>query len=277
MLSNSVNHSEVVEINNLTFGYPPNELADPVLCDVSLSVSENDFLGVIGPNGGGKSTLLKIILGLCTPQSGTIEVLGTSVEKARKHIGYVPQHANLDKTVPVNVLDVVLMGRLGKSSWGWFYNRRDKEAAFAALEQAQVASLWRRSLSALSGGQLQRVLIARALASEPQLLLLDEPTTGIDVQVIEKLVELLHTINQSLPIIMVSHDIGFVSTHLKRVACLNRTLVCCEAKEVTAQLITDLYSGSFRSVQQSEDCPTGTITAQYPHPHSLTHRRAPFD
>ncbi len=263
MLSNSVNHSEVVEINNLTFGYPPNEVTDPVLCDVSLSVRQNDFLGVIGPNGGGKSTLLKIILGLCTPQSGTVRVLGTSVEKARKHIGYVPQHANFDKSVPVNVLDVVLMGRLGQSGWGWFYSKKDKEAAFAALEQARVADLWRRSLSALSGGQLQRVLIARALASEPKLLLLDEPTTGIDFQVIEKLVELLHQINQSLPIIMVSHDIGFVSTHLKRVACLNRTLVCCEAKEVTAQLITDLYSGSFRPVRHSEECPHGITAAPF--------------
>ncbi len=261
MLSNSVHHFEVVEINNLTFGYPPNEVTDPVLREVSLSVANTDFLGVIGPNGGGKSTLLKIILGLCTPQRGSVKVLGMSAEKARKHIGYVPQHANLDKTVPVNVLDVVLMGRLGMSSWGWFYSRRDQEAAFAALEQACVADLRRRSLSALSGGQLQRVLIARALASEPKLLLLDEPTTGIDVQVIEKLIELLHEINQTLPIIMVSHDIGFVSTHLKRVACLNRSLVCCEAKEVTAQVITDLYTGAFRPLHHSENCPYGAITA----------------
>ena len=261
MLSETVHQSEVVRINNLTFGYPPNEVTDPVLRDVSLSVGDHDFLGVIGPNGGGKSTLLKIILGLCIPQRGSVKVLGTSVERARKHMGYVPQHANLDKSVPVSVLDLVLMGRLGKSSWGWFYGKRDKEAAFAALEQTYVADLRNRSLSALSGGQLQRVLIARALASEAQLLILDEPTAGIDVQVTEKLIELLHEINQSLPIIMVCHDIGFVSTHLKRVACLNRTLVCCEGKEITAQVIADLYAGTYRPVHHSDDKPHGIKAA----------------
>lgn len=245
----------VVQIDHVTFGYPPGLQAQPVLDDVTLRVESDDFLGIIGPNGGGKTTLLKIMLGLLKPQRGTVKVFGQPPSKVRRRIGYVPQHARFDPSVPVSVLDIVLMGRLGRSSWGVWYGRRHVEAAMGALRLTETAGLADRPIATLSGGQRQRVLIARALAADAQLLLLDEPKAGIDEHMKHGLIDLLHQLNERMPIVLVSHDISFVSTHLKRVACLSGRLTCHAAHEISDEVITRMYHGSVRAVQHVADCP----------------------
>ena len=268
----------VVEIDRVTFGYPPDPAADPVLDDVSLTIEPRDFLGVIGPNGGGKTTLLKLILGLLRPQRGTVRVFGLPPAEVRTRIGYVPQHAQVDPSVPASVLDVALMGRLHRSSWGASFRRSHRDVTMRALEQTGVADLAHRPIGTLSGGQRQRVLIARALASDAQLLLLDEPTAGVDLHMEKSLIDLLHKLNESLPIVMVSHDVSFVSAHLKRVACLNRRITCHAANEITQDVIARMYHGDVRAVhhEDEEQCPLADPgcaqghhhpTAPHQHPH----------
>jgi zinc transport system ATP-binding protein len=220
-----------------------------ILKDVNLSIAEKDFLGIIGPNGSGKTTLLKIILGLLKPSSGTAKIFGDEPVRARKLIGYVPQHADLDRNFPVNVMDVTLMGRLSRTSLFGRYSKADREAAEAALEDMVVADLMKKSFGNLSGGQRQRVLIARALASQPRLLLFDEPTANVDTKAENDIYELLSKLNESTTIAMVSHDIGFVSSYVKHVACLNRTLVCHPTAGITQDVIEDLYKGPMDLVQ----------------------------
>ncbi|MGB9689177.1 ABC transporter ATP-binding protein [Thermogutta sp.] len=247
----------VARLEHVTFSYrsPTGGLLEPVLQDVSLEIYQDDFLGVIGPNGGGKTTLLKIILGLLEPQQGTVSVFGKSPREVRHLIGYVPQHARVDTSVSACVLDVVLAGRICHSPWGFLYSRADREKALAALRLTGTADLAHRRLATLSGGQRQRVLIARALAAEPKLLLLDEPTAGIDPYVEQNLTDLLHALNERLPIVIVSHDIGFVSTHLKRVACLNRRLTVHSAAEVTRSTMATFYGEHVHLVQHAPCCP----------------------
>lgn len=244
----------VVEIEHVDFSYAP-QGSEPVLDDVSLSIAPRDFLGVIGPNGGGKTTLLKVILGLLVPQRGTVRVLGRAPAEVRSRIGYVPQHARIDPSVPASVLDVVLTGRLARSSWGFRFPKRHVEVAMEALAQTEMDAMAGRTLATLSGGQRQRVLIARALASDAELLLMDEPTAGIDPRVERSLTDLLHRLNQRLPIVVVSHDVSFVSTHLQRVACLNRRLSCHAAHEISREVIAATYHAPIRAVQHQEQCP----------------------
>lgn len=245
----------VIELTDVSFGYPPAGLGAAVLESVSLAVPPRDFLGIIGPNGGGKSTLLKIILGLLTPQRGTVRVFGRRPMQARSRIGYVPQHAGMDPSVPASVLDVVRMGRLHRSRWGSTFSREHTDAAMAALEQTGTAALARRSVGQLSGGQRQRVLIARALASDAELLLLDEPTAGVDAAAEQSLTGLLKSLNERLAIVMVSHDVSFVSRHLKRVACLSRTLAVHDAAEVTHEMLAHMYHDPVSAVHHHTHCP----------------------
>jgi zinc transport system ATP-binding protein len=220
-----------------------------VLEDVCLTIREKDFLGIVGPNGGGKSTLLKIILGLLTPQKGTVTVFGASPVEARLKIGYVPQFATFDRNFPISVRDTVLQGRLGHTRTLFGYRREDREAACQALQEVEILDLHKRPLTALSGGQLQRVLIARALACRPEVLILDEPTAHIDPKVEESVFELLKRLNQRLTVIVVSHDIGFITRYISRVACLNRRLICHETTEITGEIIEKLYGGPLRLVR----------------------------
>ncbi len=245
----------VVELKGVTFGYPPEQAIQPVLEDVSLRIEPNEFLGIIGPNGGGKTTLLRIILGLLAPQAGSVAVFGRPPAEVRARIGYVPQHARIDPRVPATVLDVVLTGRLGRSSWGFRYGRRQAEIARQALAQMEMEAFADRTIGTLSGGQRQRVLIARALAADAQLLLLDEPTAGVDPHMERGLTDLLHRLNERLPIVIVSHDVSFVSAHLKRVACLNRRLTCHAAGEISWEAISQLYHEPIRAVRHRDECP----------------------
>lgn len=235
----------IIVLDNVSFRYE--ELS--VLEDICLTVREKDFLGIVGPNGGGKSTLLKIILGLLTPQKGTITVFGASPVEARLKIGYVPQFATFDRSFPISVRDTVLQGRLGHTRTLLGYRREDREAARQALKEVEILDLESRPLTALSGGQLQRVLIARALACRPEMLILDEPTAHIDPKVEEGVFELLKRLNQRLTVVVVSHDIGFITRYISRVACLNRRLVCHETAKITGEVIEKLYGGPLRLVR----------------------------
>jgi len=237
----------IVEVDHINFAYDGNL----VLEDISLTVEEGDFLGVVGPNGSGKTTLLKIILGLIHPTRGKVRVFGESPERGRHFIGYVPQHANLDASFPISVTDVVLIGRLGQAPVLGRYRKTDRQAAEEAMHEAEVYDLRNRRFGKLSGGQQQRVLMARALVGQPELLLLDEPTASIDGRVEQDIYHLLKKLNEKVTIMLVSHDLGFISTYVNRVACVNRRLVCNPTEKITGDVIEACYSGPVHMLKHS--------------------------
>jgi zinc transport system ATP-binding protein len=226
----------------------------PILQNINLEISENEFLGIIGPNGGGKTTLLKVILGLIKPAAGKISIFGKPPEKARRAIGYVPQYSIFEKDFPISVYDVTAMGRLGKYGLSHKLNSEDKQIVEDSLEKMQIKEIAGKNVGNLSGGQKQRVLIARALASQPKLLLLDEPTASIDAKTGQSFYELLGELNKDISIVLVSHDIGVVSRHVKKIACLNRDLIFHDSKEITKEMLEKTYQ-----------CPVDLIAHGVPH------------
>lgn len=201
----------------------------PTLEDISLEIAAGSFVGVLGPNGAGKSTLLKVILGLIKPGAGEVLVFGESPQRLRRlgHIiGYLPQRPLDNPHFPVSVLDVVLMGRYGMMGLGRRPSRRDREIARHHLEQVGMAARADSIIGELSGGEQQRVFIARALSVEPRLLIMDEPTISLDACAQDELYELIHRLQEEmeLTVIMVSHDIGAISEHVKDIICLNRRI-----------------------------------------------------
>jgi len=201
----------------------------PVLDDVTLQVRAGASLAIIGPNGAGKTTLLQVILGLVRPSSGKVRVFGKppwELGRERCRVGYVPQVMSVDLSFPVSAREVVLMGRFGRIGLGRSPSRGDRAAALLAMERVGIADLADRPLARLSGGQRQRVFLARALANEPELLLLDEPTTGVDVASSESLYELLRLLySGGMTMLLVSHDVGVVASYVEGVVCINRKLV----------------------------------------------------
>lgn len=195
-----------------------------VLDGLSLSVHEGDFLAVLGPNGGGKTTLLKVMLGLVKPSSGSVTVFGKEPGHAAGRLGYVPQRLDFDRSFPISAMEVVLMGRLSRKKLFQRYGREDRRKALDALETTGLAALAQRRIGALSGGELQRVLIARALAGEPELLLLDEPTASVDPEMKTTIYDLLDQLRKRHTIVLVTHDTGTIGRHVSRIACLNCTL-----------------------------------------------------
>jgi ABC-type Mn2+/Zn2+ transport system ATPase subunit len=201
-----------------------------ILEDVSLRVERGQFVGVLGPNGSGKTTLLKTILGLVRPSRGEVRVFGMppwELDGERSRIGYVPQITDVDSRFPIHVADAVMMGRYGRIGLLRRPGPADREAVHWALAQVGMEALADRQIGELSGGQRQRVFVARALAAKPELLLLDEPTTGFDVAMTEGLYQLLHQLHHSLDLtlLLVSHDVGVVSQFVNQVACLSGRLV----------------------------------------------------
>jgi zinc transport system ATP-binding protein len=200
-----------------------------VLDDVSLSVPAGSFLAIIGPNGAGKTTLLQVILGLVRPAAGSVRVFGKNpvdLNGERSRIGYVPQLMSVDLNFPVSVGEVVLMGRYGRMGLFRRPSAADRAAAMQAMKRVGIADLADRPIRRLSGGQRQRAFLARALANEPDLLLLDEPTTGVDVASSEGLYELLRVLHAgSMTMLVVSHDVGVVASYVEGVVCINRRLV----------------------------------------------------
>ncbi len=225
-----------------------------ILEDVNLVVEENDFLGIIGPNGGGKTTLLKTIVGLLKPTKGTIRIYGKRVEDAKDMIGYVPQVSTPDLTFPVTVWDVVLSGRMNRSRMSRPYNDADKAAAINALKSLDLLQLKDEPISRLSGGQRQRAFIARALASNPRLLLLDEPTLSIDRRLDAKFWEYLNELKRNMTIMVVTHDISALSRYVDKIACLNRRLYYSGTKQITREMWEEVYH-----------CPVDIIAHGVPH------------
>jgi zinc transport system ATP-binding protein len=232
-----------VELQNVSFSYGHKR----VLEEVNFAIEKGDMVSIIGPNGGGKSTLLRLILGLLPPDRGRVRVFGRSPRNAQRQLGYVPQYFNFDQQFPVTVLDVVLTGRLSK--FLGFYSSADKEAAHHALEEVRLHDVAGRPFSELSGGQRQRVLIARALAGSPSILLLDEPTANVDAAVGSLLYELLEELNRRHTILLVSHDVGFVSGITTRVLCVNTKVHEHPVEEVDEHLIAKAYGSPMRLVR----------------------------
>lgn len=235
----------VIKLQQVNFAYQAAQLA---LQEVDLEVTRGEFLGIIGPNGGGKTTLLRLLLGLLKPLSGVIDILGTKPGAANRQIGYVPQFTTFNLEFPISVLEVVLIGRLGKARSFFSYSKEDRVKALEVLQQLGIAECYKQPIATLSGGQLQRVMLARALVCEPKILLLDEPTANIDIHAEKNIFELLQAINSKVTILVVSHDLGFISKYIKRVACLNRKLICHDTFALTPEIIQQVYGIPIRVI-----------------------------
>jgi zinc transport system ATP-binding protein len=243
-------HEALVEVRDVTFGYG----REVVLDHVSLTIEAHDFLAVIGPNGGGKTTLLKAILGLVRPWSGEVAFHLPSGSDPRGRLGYVPQFSTFDRDFPLRIAEMVLMGRLGRRSILRPYSREDRAAAGRAIERLGLGGVARSHASEVSGGQLQRALIARALVSEPEVLFLDEPTASIDAESRETLRELLEDLNRSIPIVVVTHDVTSLAPMVKRIACINRKLFYHGGPELSLEVMEEVYG-----------CPVELVTHGVPH------------
>lgn len=228
----------VVEVRDVAFGYNG---GPKVLEGANLLVNRGDYVAVLGPNGGGKSTLLKILLGVLTPQAGTVRVLGGDPRDKGSRLGYMPQYAKARKGMPMKVIDVALMGLLGETGRGFRFSRKERDRAMAALDRVGVAHLADRSITDLSGGQRQRAFIARALVSEPEILFLDEPTASVDAQGRCSLLELLVELNRDMTIIYVSHDLSVVASGAHSVACVNHSVHFHSRPEVTREMLHMMY------------------------------------
>jgi zinc transport system ATP-binding protein len=245
----AANGSEaVIEVSNLWAGYEQ----DNVLQGINLTVHDLDYIGIIGPNGGGKTTLFKVLLGLLPPRQGDVKILGLPAQRGRRYLGYVPQVITFDRSFPIKVWDVVQMGRLGKRRLLNRFNRRDDEKVEQALQQVDLLRERDRAVSQLSGGQLQRVYMARALATEPQILLLDEPTASLDSRASAAIYDLLREINESITILTISHDIGAISSHVKTIGCLNQKLYYHGDKQLTRQMLEQTYGSPIEQVAHQD-------------------------
>ncbi len=240
----------LIDIENVSYSYEKTA----VLKNINLKVNEGDFLGLVGPNAGGKTTLLKLILGLINPLSGKISVLEKKPKDSSSSLGYVAQYPSFPRDFPITVEQVVSLGRIGirdKSSslFGRHKTTKvDKQAILQALQEVEAEKLAQRQIGSLSGGQLQRILLARALVSEPKILILDEPTANIDQRMEGEIFDLLKNLNKRLTILVVTHDISFVSSYVNRVACINETLVCHETNSIDGSVIKQLYGENVRMV-----------------------------
>ena len=242
--------SPIIEIRDLWFSFS----GQPVLKEVNFTIHPGDFLAIIGPNGGGKTTLLKLMLGLLEPDRGTISVLGHPPKEAAPRIGYVPQEVGVNKGFPISVLHVVLMGRM-RSGGGWrCFSRADRMVAQKALERVEMWEYHKHRMEELSGGQRQRVFMARALVAEPEILFLDEPTASVDTKGQTDFYDFLKELNETVTIVVVSHDLSIVSSYVKSVACVNQQLIFHDAPEITGEMLEMAYH-----------CPVELIAHGLPH------------
>jgi zinc transport system ATP-binding protein len=247
-----VNHQKnIIEVKNLSFSYGN----DQVLKNINLNIHEGDYLGVIGPNGSGKTTLLKLMLGLLKPDSGEVKLFGKPVSEFKEwnKLGYVSQKAiNFDPLFPVTVWEVVAMGRLGSRKLGHPLSDKDEKAIDKALEEVGMTEYRKRPVGDLSGGQQQRVFIARALAANPKVVFLDEPTTGVDIETQEQFYTLLSKLNKEkdLTLVLISHDVDAIAHEATELACINQTLVYHgdPKKFMGSDDLGELYGKSLRKV-----------------------------
>jgi zinc transport system ATP-binding protein len=247
---------QIIEIQNLNFSYN-NQFA---LRDVNLSVNHGDFVAMIGPNGGGKTTLLKLMLGLLKADSGEMRIFSRPPQDVSHRIGYVPQDVHINQDFPISALDVVLMGTL-RPGKGWSrHSHQDRRAALNALTQVEMKKFRDHRIGELSGGQKQRVFVARALVTDPDLLFLDEPTASIDTRGQNEFYRLLKELNESITIIVVSHDLMVISGYVKSVICVNQRLHYHGHAELTGEMIEMMYDCT-----ADETCPIELVAHGLPH------------
>ena len=238
----------VIEVRDLTFGYDASEV---VLDHVQLEIGNTDFLAIIGPNGGGKTTLVKAILGLVQPREGQV-VFRTP--ELRRSIGYVPQFASFDSNFPLRVTEVIRMGRLGQRGPMKRYSAEDDSAVRQALEQFGLTKVAQNPIHSLSGGQLQRALIARAIVGEPKILFLDEPLGSLDSESRQVVLSALPELNRDIPIVVITHDITLFAGMIRQVACLNRQLYYHPDGEINDETLEKVYG-----------CPVELVAHGVPH------------
>lgn len=227
----------------------------PAVSNVCLEIAEGEYLGIIGPNGGGKSTLLKAILGLVPVTSGMIEIFGHNLKDSKKHIGYVPQFAQIERNFPISLIDVVITGRPNPGIHPFsHHSKNDMQIVETLLEKVGLSELANRQVSELSGGEFQKMLIARALAVQPQLLILDEPTASVDAVSRSQIFNLLAELSKTITIILVTHDLMAVSSQVHRLACMNTELVYHGEPELSNDIVNHLYG-----------CPVDLIAHGVPH------------
>jgi len=228
---------EIVRLENIWMRYD----GINVLEDINLSILHGDFLGIIGPNGGGKTTLLKVMLGLLKPTQGQITYPGHTLQQGRKLVGYVSQHNLFDRDFPASVWDVAMMGRFKSAGLFRRYSKTDKEITAKALDTVSMIDLKDRQMGKLSGGEQQRVFIARALATEPELLILDEPTASVDTTTQTEFYELLQSLKQDISIVIVTHDLSAISIYVDKIACLNVQLHYHGSTELSPEVLEATY------------------------------------
>ena len=244
MLQNLTYRFPLIDIRHLTVGYDDNI----ILSDVSLTIHNSDFIGVIGPNGGGKTTLLKAILGLLTPIKGEVFFHDCMTEGNHHRIGYLPQINNIDRKFPISVAEVVKSGLMSRKRIIKQYEKKDLEFAGQLMDQMGIYEIRNKAIGELSGGQIQRALLCRALVNQPKLLVLDEPNTYVDNRFEKELYEKLRKLNENIAILLVSHDLGTISTYVKSIACVNHSLHYHPGNKITPELM------------EAYECPIQIIT-----------------
>ena len=245
----------LIDIRHLTVGYDENI----ILTDVSLTIHNNDFIGVIGPNGGGKTTLLKAILGLLKPLQGEVVFHDCMTEGNHHRIGYLPQINNIDRKFPISVSEVVNSGLMSRKRIIKSYDPKDLAFAGELMEQMGIYEIRNKAIGELSGGQIQRALLCRALVNQPKLLVLDEPNTYVDNRFEKELYEKLRKLNEKIAILLVSHDLGTISTYVKSIACVNHSLHYHPGNKITPELM------------EAYECPIQIIT-HGKIPHTVLHQ-----
>ena len=248
----------LIDIRNITVGYDENI----ILSDVSLTIHDSDFIGVIGPNGGGKTTLLKTILGLLAPVKGEVFFHDCMTEGNHHRIGYLPQINNIDRKFPISVSDVVKSGLMSKKRMIKRYDKKENEFAGLLMQEMGIYEIRNKAIGELSGGQIQRALLCRALVNQPKLLVLDEPNTYVDNRFEKELYEKLRILNEDIAILLVSHDLGTISTYVKSIACVNHSLHYHPGNKITPELM------------EAYECPIQIIT-HGKIPHTVLHTHEP--
>jgi zinc transport system ATP-binding protein len=242
--------SHAIELVDVCFSY---EKA-LILQDVNLTLEQGEFLGIIGPNGGGKTNLLKLMLGILKPDRGRIRILGQETHDASHRVGYVPQETDFNRSFPISVSNVVLMGRLTRSRIGKRYSQEDREKVREILKRVGMWPYRDSPIGKLSGGQRQRVFIARALATDPEILFLDEPTTSVDPEFQTDLYAFLKELNKEATIVVITHDIGIVSRYMKSIACVNKHFIFHGVGQISQEMLDMAYQ-----------CPVDLIAHGLPH------------
>ncbi len=244
--------NEIVRLEHVYYSYKN----DDTIIDCCFSISNKDYIAIMGPNGGGKTTLLKLIIGLLSPDKGKVKYNSVNLCNGKDDIGYVPQYSSFDKTFPIRVIDVVLMGLLSNKTIFRKYSKSEISKAKEALERMSMLKYEDKHIDELSGGQMQRVLIARGIVNQPKLLLLDEPTNFVDKTIKESLNDYFDQLNKDIAIVLVTHDLSFISPSIKQIVCVNKNVYFHDYKE---------HDLPYESLKKVYGCPIELIAHGVPH------------